>query len=71
MNNNIVIIPIGSNIDAEKNIRLMLDLLGEETEIVKVSRLVKTIGFAAVLFPGLTPNCWGVIIRQSTHLQLS
>ena len=39
---NTVIISIGSNIDAEKNIRLMLDLLGKETEIIKVSRLVKT-----------------------------
>ena len=42
MEPNTVIISIGSNIDAEKNIRLMLDLLGKETEIIKVSRLVKT-----------------------------
>jgi 2-amino-4-hydroxy-6-hydroxymethyldihydropteridine diphosphokinase len=39
---NTVIISIGSNIDAKKNIRLMLDLLSKETEIIKVSRLVKT-----------------------------
>lgn len=39
---NTVIISIGSNIDAEKNIRLMLELLSKETEIIKVSRLVKT-----------------------------
>jgi 2-amino-4-hydroxy-6-hydroxymethyldihydropteridine diphosphokinase len=39
---NTVIISIGSNIDAKKNISLMLDLLSKETEIIKVSRLVKT-----------------------------
>jgi 2-amino-4-hydroxy-6-hydroxymethyldihydropteridine diphosphokinase len=39
---NSVIISIGSNIDAEKNIRIMLDLLSKHTEIVKVSRLVIT-----------------------------
>lgn len=37
-----MIISIGSNIDAEKNICLMLELLSKETEIIKVSRLVKT-----------------------------
>ncbi|MFW5756808.1 MAG: 2-amino-4-hydroxy-6-hydroxymethyldihydropteridine diphosphokinase [Tangfeifania sp.] len=39
---NTVIISIGSNIDAEKNIARMLKILGNEVEIQKVSALVKT-----------------------------
>ena len=39
---NIAIVAIGSNIDAEVNISCMLDLLGSEIKIVKVSKLVKT-----------------------------
>lgn len=36
------IISIGSNIDAKKNIARMLNILGNEVEIQKVSTLVKT-----------------------------
>jgi len=39
---NICIIGIGSNIDAEENIRLMLNLLGCKVEIVCVSSFLKT-----------------------------
>lgn len=39
---NSVIISIGSNIDAESNIEKMLILLGQEVNILKVSRLVIT-----------------------------
>jgi len=42
MTRNTVIISIGSNIDAEKNIARMLKILGNEVEIQKVSTLVKT-----------------------------
>jgi len=36
------IIGIGSNIDAERNIAQMLRLLGNEVEVVQVSKMVKT-----------------------------
>jgi 2-amino-4-hydroxy-6-hydroxymethyldihydropteridine diphosphokinase len=36
------IIGIGSNIDAESNIRKMLELLSEEFELVQVSQMVQT-----------------------------
>jgi 2-amino-4-hydroxy-6-hydroxymethyldihydropteridine diphosphokinase len=39
---NIVIIGIGSNINAETNISKMLELLVKEVEILKVSSLLKT-----------------------------
>jgi 2-amino-4-hydroxy-6-hydroxymethyldihydropteridine diphosphokinase len=39
---NTAIISIGSNIDAGNNIRRMIDILAMETEVIKVSRLVKT-----------------------------
>lgn len=39
---NSVIIGIGSNIDAEKNIADMLQLLKDKVEIVKVSSMIKT-----------------------------
>jgi 2-amino-4-hydroxy-6-hydroxymethyldihydropteridine diphosphokinase len=39
---NVAIIGIGSNIDAEKNISAMLDILGSGVNIVKISKLVKT-----------------------------
>jgi 2-amino-4-hydroxy-6-hydroxymethyldihydropteridine diphosphokinase len=39
---NLVIIGIGSNIGPEKNIPAMLDILGSEVNIVKISKLVKT-----------------------------
>ncbi len=42
MTKNTVIIGIGSNIDAENNISKMLEILGKEVEIIKVSRLLKT-----------------------------
>lgn len=42
MTKNSVIIGIGSNIDAEKNISKMLKILGAEVEIKKVSALVRT-----------------------------
>lgn len=38
---NAVIIGIGSNIDAEKNIDEMLQILKEKVEIVKVSSMIK------------------------------
>jgi 2-amino-4-hydroxy-6-hydroxymethyldihydropteridine diphosphokinase len=40
MNN--CIIGIGSNIDADKNIREMLRLLGADVEIVQVSKMIQT-----------------------------
>lgn len=42
MTKNTAIIGIGSNIDAENNISKMLEILGKEVEIIKVSRLLKT-----------------------------
>lgn len=39
---NVAIIGIGSNIDAEKNILAMLDILGSEVTVVKISKLLKT-----------------------------
>jgi 2-amino-4-hydroxy-6-hydroxymethyldihydropteridine diphosphokinase len=39
---NSVIIGIGSNIDAECNIRKMLDILKTDVEVVKVSAMLKT-----------------------------
>ena len=42
MTRNTVIISIGSNIDAEINIARMLKILGNEVEIQKISKLVKT-----------------------------
>lgn len=39
---NLVIIGIGSNIEAEKNIPAMLGILGSEAKILKISKLVKT-----------------------------
>lgn len=39
---NIVILGIGSNINAETNISKMLEVLGKEVEILKVSSLLKT-----------------------------
>ena len=39
---NSVIIGIGSNIDAECNIRKMLDILKTNVEVVKVSAMLKT-----------------------------
>jgi 2-amino-4-hydroxy-6-hydroxymethyldihydropteridine diphosphokinase len=39
---NTVIIGIGSNINAEKNISRMLKVLGEKVKILKVSSLLKT-----------------------------
>ncbi len=39
---NSVIIGIGSNIDAECNIRKMLDILKTNVEVVKVSAMMKT-----------------------------
>ncbi|MBN1821403.1 MAG: 2-amino-4-hydroxy-6-hydroxymethyldihydropteridine diphosphokinase [Prolixibacteraceae bacterium] len=39
---NIAIIGIGSNIDAEKNIQLMLKILEEEVEIIRVSSFKTT-----------------------------
>ncbi|MEE4285911.1 MAG: 2-amino-4-hydroxy-6-hydroxymethyldihydropteridine diphosphokinase [Mariniphaga sp.] len=40
--NNIIIISIGSNINAEENISNMLEILGKEVEILKVSTMLKT-----------------------------
>jgi 2-amino-4-hydroxy-6-hydroxymethyldihydropteridine diphosphokinase len=40
--NNIIIISIGSNINAEENISNMLEILGKEVEILKVSNMLKT-----------------------------
>ncbi len=39
---NIVIIGIGSNIDAEKNIRKMFEILKNKVEIVQISSMVQT-----------------------------
>jgi len=39
---NVVIIGIGSNINAEANISNMLDLLKTKVEVIKVSRFIKT-----------------------------
>ncbi len=39
---NTAILSIGSNIDAERNISKMLDILDDELEIIKVSSLIKT-----------------------------
>jgi len=39
---NICVVGIGSNIDAEANIQKMLEILGRETRIVKVSSFLKT-----------------------------
>ena len=39
---NVAIVGIGSNIDAEKNISMMLEMLGSEVEIVKISKFLKT-----------------------------
>lgn len=39
---NEVIIGLGSNIDPENNIRLAIEILSEKTELIKVSRIVKT-----------------------------
>lgn len=39
---NLVIIGIGSNIDADNNIPRMLQILGDKVEIVKVSSMIKT-----------------------------
>ena len=39
---NVAIVGIGSNIDAEKNIAVMLEMLGSEVDIVKISKFLKT-----------------------------
>jgi 2-amino-4-hydroxy-6-hydroxymethyldihydropteridine diphosphokinase len=39
---NVAIVGIGSNIDAEKNISVMLEMLGSEVDIVKISKFLKT-----------------------------
>lgn len=39
---NTVIIGIGSNIEAEKNISTMLDILSQKVNVIKVSPFVKT-----------------------------
>jgi len=39
---NIAFIGVGSNIDADKNIKLMLKLLAKEVNILKVSSFIKT-----------------------------
>ena len=41
-NINIAVIGIGSNIDAVNNIAGMLEILGKEVEILKVSEIIKT-----------------------------
>lgn len=41
-NSNIVVVGIGSNLDADKNIRRMLGILSKEVKILKVSSLIKT-----------------------------
>ncbi len=40
--NNIVIIGVGSNIDADANISKMLELLKDQVEVVRVSEMIKT-----------------------------
>ena len=42
MKNNIAIIGIGSNIDADANIPKMLRILEEKVEIIKVSAMIRT-----------------------------
>lgn len=42
MKNNVAIIGIGSNIDADVNIPRMLEILGTKVEIIKVSSMMQT-----------------------------
>ncbi len=42
MTNNIAILGIGSNIDADENISKMMEILSSQVEILKVSSFVKT-----------------------------
>lgn len=51
---NVVIIGIGSNIDAEENISKMLKILSSEVEIKKISALVKTKPIGIVNQPDFT-----------------
>ena len=39
---NVAILGIGSNIDADKNISRMLEILGTKVEILKISKLIQT-----------------------------
>ncbi len=42
MNQNIAIISIGSNLDAEENIKCMLEILGKKVSVLAKSQLLKT-----------------------------
>jgi 2-amino-4-hydroxy-6-hydroxymethyldihydropteridine diphosphokinase len=72
---NEVIIGIGSNLDAENNVRRVLEILAEQFEILKVSEFVKTkpIGIteqpdftngAAKIRTSLSQNNLGNILKQ-------
>ncbi|MDF1576229.1 MAG: 2-amino-4-hydroxy-6-hydroxymethyldihydropteridine diphosphokinase [Bacteroidales bacterium] len=51
---NVVIIGIGSNINAEANIAKMLEILQKKVELIKVSRFVKTSPVGILTQPDFT-----------------
>ena len=63
---NICIIGIGSNINAEKNIPEMLELLKNEVEVLKVSRLIQTKPIGITNQPDFTN---GAVKIQTSYTQ--
>ncbi len=62
---NIAVIGIGSNIDAGANIAGMLEILGKEVEILKVSEIVKTKPIGIINQPDFSNGA----VKIQTNLQ--
>lgn len=64
-NINIAVIGIGSNIDAAANIAGMLEILGKEVEILKVSEIIKTKPIGIINQPDFSNGA----VKIKTNLQ--
>ena len=64
-NINIAVIGIGSNIDAAANIAGMLEILGKEVEILKISKIIKTKPIGIISQPDFSNGA----VRIQTNLQ--
>jgi 2-amino-4-hydroxy-6-hydroxymethyldihydropteridine diphosphokinase len=64
---NLAIIGIGSNLDAEKHIARMLDILGSHVQIIKVSEFLKTKPIGITNQPDFTNGA----VKISTELDIT
>lgn len=65
MNDNVVVIGIGSNINADENIPKMLEILGKKVKILKISQMIQTKPVGDVNQPDYTNGA----VKISTPLE--